>query len=158
MIEESAGCVSEQFDPLDVELLLEQFDIAWIAGAVPSIREFLPPCGPADQLVLEELIMIDLEYRWQQGRPLEADYPHEASGVAPNESSRGPLLEDYVRFFPELGPAGGLSLALICEEYWARHRWGDPPEIKEYAQRFPLQGKPLFDALRRTDAELEELR
>jgi hypothetical protein len=157
MIEESAGCVSEPFDPLDVELLLEQFDIAWIAGAVPSIRDFLPPCGPAGQLFLEELIMIDLEYRWQQGRPLEEDYPCETRGVAPGRS-RGPLLEAYVRFFPELGPAGGLSLALICEEYWARHRWGDRPEMQEYARRFPSRGKLLFDALRRTDAELEELR
>ena len=61
----------------DLERLLCEFDFAWQRGELPAIEAYLArlaePSGRRE--LLEELIKIDLEYRWRQGAglPLE-DY------------------------------------------------------------------------------------
>jgi hypothetical protein len=142
---------------------LEQFDAAWRGGAAPPLEAFLPPPGDtARRELLEELVPIDLEYRWRQAR----SRPAEAAGVPTLlEAGRqrpaqegappgGPRLEDYVGRFPELGPPESLPGKLVGEEYRARQRWGDRPGHAEYLARFPGRAAAVREALARIDAEL----
>src|SRR5262245_41428844 len=89
----------------DLDKLLYDFDKAWRSGSPPLLAQFCPSDGDAAcrRELLEELIKIDLEYRWRQGDRR--------------------LLESYLAQFPELSDAVGLA----AEEYRARQRWGDQP-------------------------------
>lgn len=125
--------------------ILDAFDAAWQTGPAPRLESFLSRAGgTARPKLLEELIKIDLEYRWRVSVP----------GGDPGGSN--PRLEDYLRRFPELGSAERLPVALVAEEYRVRHWWGDRPERPEYARRFPRHGTALAEALRRVDLLLEE--
>src|SRR5262245_43937386 len=121
-------------DDLDV---LERFEDAWRSGTSPRIEGFLPS-GAARPRILQELIKLDLEYRWRGG----------------DRQGGGPRLEAYLTRFPELGPAERLPLRLIGEEYWVRQRWGDRPNHAEYTTRFPHHGQALLQALQRLDSQL----
>jgi serine/threonine-protein kinase len=145
--------------------LLDRFDGAWRGQTPPRIDEFLPPApggaGAGAAALrrdrLEELIKIDLEYRWRLA-------PHDRAGrSAPGSPGGGPggdplparpLLEDYLALYHELGPPERLSPALIGEEYRVRRRWGDRPRREEYAARFAAQGAALEAILAAVDAEL----
>src|SRR5262245_56521632 len=132
----------------DSEALLLRFDQAWQQGTPPSIEQFLGFFPPAAgrRPFLEELVMIDLEYRWRLG---------ELGIVAPSGLIRErPRLEDYVAHYAELGGLAQLALELIGTEYRVRRRWGDRPGAAEYAARFPRHGARLPDLLRQIDAEL----
>ncbi|MFH1921656.1 MAG: serine/threonine-protein kinase, partial [Planctomycetota bacterium] len=66
-----------------------------------------------------------------------------------------PLLEDYVREHPDLGPLEEVPVVLIGEEYRARRRWGEqPPTHEDYIGRFPGQATQLRQALALIDEEL----
>ena len=72
----------------DAEQVLCRFDQAWQSDAEPRIDAFLPaPSGSTNSAsrrqLLEELIKIDLEYRWRTGQRLSA-------------SGGRPRLEDYL--------------------------------------------------------------
>src|SRR5262249_15237539 len=95
----------------------------------------LPAAGPVRKIALQELIKLDIEYRWRKGGQ--------------------PKSEEYLVRWPEIGPAERLSEELIAEEYRVRQRWGDRPAHAEYAARFPVQGEGLLEALRDIDAELD---
>ncbi len=135
--------------------LLERFEAAWQSDTPPRMEDFLAPgtdCGPAweDQArrtLLEELVQIDLEYRWRR-----VTAPR--TGHLPPQ----PRLEDYAVCYPELGPVERLSPELIAEEYRVRQRWGDRPSPDEYAARFPQQESWLRSLLLRIDAELAAAR
>src|SRR5262249_3091762 len=111
----------------ETEKLLYQFDEAWLAGTVPAIEEFLKrqtAMGKGHDAsgrgkCLEELVKIDLEYRWRRkpggGKPWS--------------------LEDYVARYPDLGRLDSLALDLIAAEYRVRQRWGDRPTQAEYSAR-----------------------
>jgi serine/threonine protein kinase len=125
-------------DPAHAERLLKEFDQAWRAGTAPRIEDFLRRGGNANRKeLLEELIAIDLGYRWRQA----------------NGSERL-VVEDYLRRFPELGSQAQVSLDLIREEYWVRHRWGDKPSNDVYFSRFGKRGGTLEQTLARAYAEL----
>jgi tRNA A-37 threonylcarbamoyl transferase component Bud32 len=135
--------------PEDPERLIDRFEVAWQGGAVPAIGAFLPPERPGDgarrRELVQELVKIDLEYRWRRPNPDPA-----GCGSWPAR----PRLEDYVRRFPDLGPAERLPVGLIGEEYRVRQRWGDRPAHAEYARRFPRHGPAVPSLLTRIDAEL----
>ena len=124
----------------DLETILNRFDQDWRSGVVPRIEDYLPgPNGPTPDVrrtLLEELIAVDLQYRWRQKH-------------SPNH-----CLESYTACFPELGPAQHLPLELIRWEYFARCCWGDRPHHEEYLARFPGRGVELRQALQQVDAEL----
>ncbi len=124
--------------------LLERFEEAWHNGAAPRLEAYLPAGGPARLRVLEELVPIDLEYRWRYV-------------IAPGGSAglgERPTLEDYLARHPELAGADGPASALIAWEYRVRQRWGDRPSHALYAARFPRQAAAVQQALWRVDAEL----
>src|SRR5262245_56054060 len=102
---------------MDAEALLFQFDRAWKQGTPLPFSEILrlleqarpAPTAWERRRLLEELVKIDLEYRWrsQPGSPVAGP-------------GKRPRLEDYLRDHPELGPVEQLSVELIGAEYWVR--------------------------------------
>jgi len=123
----------------DSEQLLEDFETAWRNGSLPAIADFLQADADDRRQLLEDLITLDLEYRWRR-----------RSAEAPPWR-----LEDYVARHPELGLIDQLSGELIGEEYLARHRWGDRPAQAEYLTRFPKHAAALAPILEAIDAELQ---
>lgn len=121
----------------DEETLLDRFEEAWLDTPPADLDCFAAEaerCGEARPL-LEELVKIDLEYRW---RGPETSSPAAVrtgnSHTAPNETdSAPPRLEEYLARFSQLQP----TLDLIAEEYRVRCRWGDNPSPSEYVRRFP---------------------
>src|SRR5882757_9932460 len=108
----------------DHDELLEQFEQAWQQGQPPALADFLPSKAgkrPADDAarrsLLMELVKIDLEYRWRS--PERKTNPR-LSGIS---LPFRPLLEDYVKRFPEMGTVQALPIELIGEEYRVRQRW-----------------------------------
>jgi serine/threonine protein kinase/WD40 repeat protein len=126
--------------------LLNLFEEAWQRGAPLRIEDLL--ASPAARQsanrrqLLEELISIDLEYRWRAQRS--------ATGGA-TDSFR---LEEYARRYAELGRPDQLPLELVGQEYRVRQCWGDRPGHPEYAARFPGHGQRLQELLKRIDGEL----
>jgi serine/threonine-protein kinase len=118
--------------PIDQERILGGFEEAWRNGSAPAIDQFMMP---GNRPLLEELVKIDLNYRWQR-------------------RVNCLRLEEYVVRYPLLGPVEQLSLPLIGTEYWARRRYGDGPAQQEYVARFGRHGPALLTELRRVDAEL----
>ncbi|MBI3462249.1 MAG: hypothetical protein HY000_04195 [Planctomycetes bacterium] len=139
-----------------------------MAGQQPQIEQFLltsvsdPDHVSLRSPLLRELIRIDLEHRWRatSGSPSDRAeesttiQPGQDTRVAPRSLPRKPWVEDYLSFFPELGPVDSVAPDLIAEEYRARHRWGDQPKHEEYVERFPRQGACLGEALAQVDLEL----
>jgi tRNA A-37 threonylcarbamoyl transferase component Bud32 len=106
----------------DLETRVFAFERAWQHRTPPSIAAFLPERESSGRRLLQELIAVDLEFRWRNKAGVDVK-----------------LLESYARDFPELGPSNDLPGSLIAEEYRVRHRWGDRPDRGEYEQRFPLR-------------------
>src|SRR5262245_52714369 len=127
---------------MDVEQVLQRFDHSWRNGPPPRIEDYLPANAPGHHQLLEELLPLDLEYRWRLGV--------KGAGLLPER----PRLEDYVKKYADLGPLHRLSEELIGEEYRVRQHWGDRPGHAEYLARFPQHGAKLRDTLARIDAEL----
>jgi serine/threonine protein kinase len=126
--------------PEDPEYLPYQFDQAWRGGNPPDLNAFLPAAEPGNEAVrrqvLQELIKIDLEYRWQQC----------ASRLELRRT-----VEEYAVLYPKLGE---LSFDLITWEYRARHSGGDHPSHAEYLKRFPAHVSQLEAILRDIDMQL----
>lgn len=124
-----------------LEPWLEAFEDAWASGVAPRIEEHLPPDAALRRIVLEELIRIDINWRWSaSGRGV--------AGV--------PLLslENYCQQFPELGGLAQVPDSLIGEDYRAMNRWGSAPEHGSYLARFGGRAPQLKGLLERIDGEL----
>jgi WD40 repeat protein len=131
--------------------LVDRFESAWRSprnGHIPAIEEFYPAYLAGEghaldaagrQRLLEELVKLDLEYRWKGG----------GAGV-PRW-----CLEEYVARLPCLGPLQELPLTLLEEEYRVRHRWGDRPGVQDYLARFPDRGQELLAALHAQENSLK---
>jgi serine/threonine-protein kinase len=137
-----------------LEELLDRFESAWRGGSPPLIEEYLsaaePVSDPAVRVSLvEELVKVDLEYRWRQAGGSPGATLADSGGLPPR-----PKLEDYAARLSALGTPGGLRVELIGEEYRVRRRWGDLPSHAEYAARFPDRGEPLATELAAVDAAL----
>jgi serine/threonine protein kinase len=114
------------FEWRQVQQLADRFQELWQSAGSVDLEQFLPPAdSPVRVLVLNELILIDLDMRWQRGQVMGLEY--------------------YLEKFPELGTSRSLSPKLIAEEYRIRHRHGDRPGLSAYQKRFPDQ----FEAVRR---------
>src|SRR5262249_19264096 len=126
------------------EALLFHFDQAWQSDTPPRIDDYIGRLGSTSgqdaerRRIIEELVKIDLEYRWRQK----------------SNSSKPPRLEDYVKEHPQLGSVQELSLDLIAGEYLVRNLWGDRPRQAEYFQRFARHGARLLTELAKVDAEV----
>ncbi len=123
------------------ETLILRFEQCWQRGTSPAIADFLPSTfSAAERLrLLGELVCIDLEYRWQ-----------------PQENNRGLpwLIEVYLRQFPELIRSDDLLVELIGEEYRARQRFADRPQLGEFLLRFEKKQHEIPCTIRQIDREL----
>jgi serine/threonine protein kinase len=100
--------------------LADRLEALWREQGQVDLHVLLPPPGdPLRLACLAELIKTDLEIRWR--------------------SNHGVRLDWYVERFEELGAVSELSARLIYEEYRARQRFGDKPDLASYKRRFPRQ-------------------
>jgi hypothetical protein len=103
----------------------DRFAEAIKKGPVADWGPYLDGLEPALRLaVLFELIKIDLDQRWAQGKR--------------------PLLEEYINGHAQIGSSDMLPVDLIREEIRVRRKHGDNLDVAEYYRRFPCQ----FDAVR----------
>jgi serine/threonine protein kinase/Flp pilus assembly protein TadD len=121
-----SGILDQNLAELDAFVAV--FEVARERAADADLAEFLPPAShPLYRLVLRELVRVDLEYGWKQGRPRP--------------------LEDYRRRFPELvaDPDGLREIAF--EEHRLRlqasERIADtPPAAPLHAADVPTRRLP----------------
>jgi len=131
-----------------IDGLCDRFEAEWKAGRQPDVAAFCEAASaPNDarrRQILEQLIAIDLWYRWGD-RSLDdtvsiavahGTNPRSEATTADPPLADCPLLEDYVRRFPELGPLDQLPDDLIAREYEARCRRGPPPALDAFLKRF----------------------
>lgn len=120
-----------------IDEVCDRFEAAWKEGQPPQIGEYLAIDPTADdspprRRLLIELVMIDLEYRWQgafQRPPTGQAATKAADPQATGEPSSAalparPRLVDYVARFPELAPLEALPEELLAHERRVCERWG----------------------------------
>ncbi|MFK7736049.1 MAG: serine/threonine-protein kinase [Pirellulaceae bacterium] len=114
-----------------------EFERAWLSGGAAtslSIREFLPESLEGTYLgTLEELVCIDLEFRW---KPAAAENSNSNQTVSVHETEVQTRVEDYLRDFPELEQEDILQ-RLVEQEVLVRVNAGYVVEPSEYQSRFP---------------------
>ena len=132
---------------VDLEQVLFRFDQAWRQGSCPPLEGFLSEVVDegARRTLLEELVKIDLEYRWRTVL---------AAAPAKSPLAYKPHLEEYLPRLPDLFTAGQLSLEMIGHEYRVRKLLGNNPNPAEYAARFAPQWNELEKLFARIDQEL----
>jgi eukaryotic-like serine/threonine-protein kinase len=104
---------NDWFDSVD-EDRRQKFEAAWLVGDTPGIDGYLPPAeDPKFIGTLEELVHIDMEFRWKRGADTKtgADLPDAAS---------------YLERFPALNRPE-IAERLLQGEFEFRHRFGDRP-------------------------------
>lgn len=132
----------------DLESCLDCFEHAWRSGAPPNIDEYLSS-APSRSQWLDELIQLDLEYRWRRFASNETEVY--STGDLPTV----PILEDYFTRYDAERDAAAVSLELIAAEYRVRKRFGDRPELQSYLRRFPQYADTLPGLLERVDADVD---
>jgi serine/threonine protein kinase len=111
-------------DRHELESWLVEFDVAWSESRLAERVRSLPPSGsPLRQAALVELIKIDLERNWQNGRQV--------------------AIESYLQDYPELGTADTLSPELLQVEYRVRKQFDATADLADFARRFPRQAEQL---------------
>jgi serine/threonine protein kinase/predicted Zn-dependent protease len=103
----------------ELDSFVEAFEAAQHAQGTVDLRQFLPsPSHPLYLPVLRELVRVDLEYGWEQGRP--------------------PSLADYQGRFPELFRDRASLEEIAFEEYRLRRQAGQAPTRAEYEDRYGI--------------------
>ncbi len=141
-------------NPDEIDAACDRFEAAWKAGRQPRIEDYLdidwPGEGPVPLAeLLAELVMIDLEYRWQLSvkSPSLPEMPRSALPMPAR-------LADYAVQYPAFGPLDRVSDELIVEEYRVRRVWGDRPGHEEYLDSFGHEHSTLEEKLSAVDREL----
>jgi serine/threonine-protein kinase len=138
----------KSLDSAALEEHLARFEQAWQVRPPAPLQEFLPADTSLRRPFLLDAIPIDLEYRWCR---------FSAGGdflKASDELSSHPLLDDYLRWFPDLGAKAALPASLIGEEYRVRRWAGERPKLADYLHRFPTQAATLRQTVAEIDRDL----
>jgi len=131
----------------DLSGILDNYDAAWQAKEIVEIHRQLIAAKTSPE-ILSELVMIDLEYRWQ--------FSGEDCVRNDRQLPPRPRVEDYLEQFDTLGSATEAPLALLAAEYRVRHRFGDAPTIEPYVARF-ANADGIRQTLQRLDDEMRKL-
>src|SRR5262249_47685704 len=100
-----------------VDDVVDAFEAARARGGRVDLEGFLPDAGHPEYLaILCELIRVDLEYSWQDGRPNRLDH--------------------YRERFPELFGDSRWVQEIAFEEFRLRRQAGEDPSPLEYRRRF----------------------
>lgn len=111
-----------------------RFESDWLAGQSLSIRNYLPKPDQNSYLgTLEELVCIDLEFRW---KPSDRQYSESNQTVTSGQATVQTRVEDYIREFPELNSTEVIQ-RLVEQEILVRIQSGYVVEPSEFASRFP---------------------
>ncbi len=130
------------------------FERAWESTPPASIELHLASAPDDSRLpLLTELVCIDLELRWKSHAASAEDHTRSMQG----DSTIATLtLEDYLQEFPELGTRSTVDALLVEEEFRARTRWGDRPDVDDVLARFPHVKEQLRERLLAIQRELTE--
>lgn len=112
---------NQAFSEFD-DKLIEAFESAWLKGDAQPLENFL--LEPTDSRyigTLEELVHIDLEFRWKE------------FGKSNEILERPPTVEDYLRRFPDLEE---VKLGLIRGEFDLISRFGEHVSVDDFVSRF----------------------
>ncbi|MFZ1935226.1 MAG: serine/threonine-protein kinase [Thermoguttaceae bacterium] len=103
-------------DPADmvwIDEVADQFEEAWRAGNPPTIAAFLGgAAGPRREALVKELVRVDLACRRRRGD--------------------SPMLEHYLREFPELSSLPAESLETLRHEVGGQEVAGCPPRLGDF--------------------------
>lgn len=103
-----------------INQFVEPFEQAWCQEAVPEMKPFLPPrFHPYFERIACELILVDLERRWQCGK-------------------RKPL-RDYAQDVPPVFEVPEHCQELAHAEFCLRREKGEDPTEEEYQREFGVQ-------------------
>ena len=135
------------------EQRLEHFESAWQQQEPPDIAEFCRSAGndPPHRVFLQNLIELDLEYRWRRFR---SDAPP-AAQLDSHGFPQFPRLEDYAKVIPHDVQDSVLSPELAAEEYRVRTLWGDVPGRQQFLSRFTSDPDSIESALRQVESDIE---
>lgn len=120
-----------------VDDLLDRFDAQWRDGLKPSIDDFVAADHPDRIELLQELVLVDFEYRLKSGEPIR--------------------VENYLERFPELAERSAAALELIVREYQLRARRHGNIDIEEFTDRFPDHTVELRDRLKGARGTVRQL-
>ena len=123
--------------------LIKQFETDWMKGEPRSFDHYLPdPTHSNYTGTLEELVHIDLEFRWK------------AFGQAKDEAEKPISVEVYLKRFPSLAP---MKLGLIQAEFELANRFGDHPTIQSYVEKYGpnIDGSELRIVLKSLHSEIQ---
>jgi serine/threonine protein kinase/Tfp pilus assembly protein PilF len=100
-----------------IDTVVEEYESARSRGETVDLARFLPPCAHPQYLaILCELVRVDLEYSWQDGRPNRLDH--------------------YRNQFPELFGDQRRVQEIAFEEFRLRRQAGEDPSPLEYRRRY----------------------
>jgi hypothetical protein len=100
-----------------VDEIVDAYETARAKGDPADLAVFLPPRDHPEYLaILCELVRVDLEYSWQDGRPYRLDH--------------------YRGRFPELFQDRRFAQEVAFEEFRLRRQAGEDPSPLEYRRRF----------------------
>ncbi len=101
-----------------LEAALVEFDRRWDEGRLAvAVRELTVAASPLRVALLVELVKLDLQRQWQDGKR--------------------PSLEAYLQSYPELGTSDTVAAELVHLEYQLRRTHGVRASLADYARRFP---------------------
>lgn len=104
---------------LELDSVIESFERQRAHSRSVRLRDFLPANDSAEfSAVLTELIRVDLEYSWDEGKPKS--------------------LDEYLTEFPTLKQDETALTAIAFEEYRQRQRAGETPSAAEYHRRYHI--------------------
>lgn len=116
--------------------ILERVDRGWQSRSPVPVSDLITSLHNGEDIdSVSEVLAADSEWRWRI-----AGFHGEASGepVLNSATDRKPhSVEHYLEEIPGLREETDCVLKLIESEFLARSRWGNPPTIAEFADRFP---------------------
>jgi len=121
---------------------LNAIDIAWRGRKRPVISDVLRARQENIEIeVLGELLAADSEWRWRK-MGFSSEQP--ATAGCDWNDPRPRSVETYLAEIPDLADSSDAIRMLVESEFMARSRWGNPPMIAEFVERFPyLEGLEL---------------
>lgn len=137
----------------NLDVVLSDFEAACQSDSPPTLQDYwarATMAGVADSVdqrraLLQEMIALDLEYRWKRKTTALPDDQTLLHGGA---AEAIPQLEDYQSLLEsQFGPMPAWPVSLILDECRIQQRYAELPNASAYQQRFPdVPGLP--EALR----------
>src|SRR5208337_267098 len=120
---DSDSLSSSEDDPQLYQSWVAELNRSWGDDRLAALVEQLPAAGSLRRAALIELVLADMQQRWQRGHQLKT--------------------EVYLKIYPELGTPAEAPVELIQAEWVLRHQHGAPADLDDFLRRFPSRGEEL---------------